>query len=185
MIVDSGASVCISLCRGDFITYRQSKAKIRDLSKSNSVAGEGLIRWTMQDADGQSTTMELPGYHIPKAEVRLLSQQVVYKLVGGQGRQTSSEYQLCLGDGIQINAPYCSRSNLPIISLSAQATRRDTWANAFVYSSSAPTEFASQHRVLGADNTNLSASQKEAMLWHQRLSHASMSWIQLLMRDRK
>jgi hypothetical protein len=35
--------------------------------------------------------------------------------------------------------------------------------------------------ILGKDNTNLSASQKEVLLWHQRLSHASIQWVQILM----
>ncbi len=35
--------------------------------------------------------------------------------------------------------------------------------------------------ILGEDNTNLSASQKEVLLWHQRLSHASIQWVQMLM----
>jgi hypothetical protein len=39
--------------------------------------------------------------------------------------------------------------------------------------------------LFDATNTNLSLSQKEVLLWHQRLSHASIKWIQGLMRDRK
>jgi hypothetical protein len=38
--------------------------------------------------------------------------------------------------------------------------------------------------ILSDNNTNLSASQKEVLLWHQRLSHASIQWIQMLMRKR-
>jgi hypothetical protein len=34
-------------------------------------------------------------------------------------------------------------------------------------------------------NTNLSTSQKELLLWHERLSHAMVKWVQKLMRDRK
>jgi DNA mismatch repair ATPase MutS len=38
--------------------------------------------------------------------------------------------------------------------------------------------------ILADMNTNLSAAQKEVLLWHHKLSHASTSWIQLLMRDK-
>ena len=40
--------------------------------------------------------------------------------------------------------------------------------------------------ILGKNNTNLSASasQKEVLLWHQQLSHASICWVQMLMRKR-
>jgi hypothetical protein len=39
--------------------------------------------------------------------------------------------------------------------------------------------------LLHQANTNLLASQKELLLWHQRLSYASVKWVQKLMCDRK
>ena len=44
LIVNMGALVCISSCQEDFIIYRPSQIKNKDLSSSNTVAGEGLIR---------------------------------------------------------------------------------------------------------------------------------------------
>ena len=38
--------------------------------------------------------------------------------------------------------------------------------------------------VLHQSNSNLSASQKELLLWHQWLSHALINWIQTLIQDR-
>jgi hypothetical protein len=43
VIIDSGASVCISPNRSDFITYKDSKMKIKDLLSSNKVASEGIL----------------------------------------------------------------------------------------------------------------------------------------------
>ncbi len=51
--------------------------KIKDLLSSNQVAGEGILRWLIQDTHGASVVIELMGYHIPNAEVRLLSPQVL------------------------------------------------------------------------------------------------------------
>jgi hypothetical protein len=51
--------------------------KIKDLSSSNKVAGEGILRWKLQDVNGDSVHVELLGYQIPNAEVRLLSPQVL------------------------------------------------------------------------------------------------------------
>ncbi len=73
VIIDSGASVCISSHRLDFITYNKSKMKIKDLSSLNQVAGKGIIQWSIKDHRGELVTVNLLGYHIPKAEVRLLS----------------------------------------------------------------------------------------------------------------
>ena len=36
-------AVCISTHRSDFVTHRDSKMKIKDLSSSNQVAGEGIL----------------------------------------------------------------------------------------------------------------------------------------------
>ncbi len=57
--------------------------KIKDLSSSNHVMGEGIVCWYMKDANDTPIQVELMGYHMPKAEVRLLSPQVLIKTVGG------------------------------------------------------------------------------------------------------
>jgi hypothetical protein len=57
VIIDTGALVCISPHRSDFVTYASSKMKIKDLSSSNQVAGEGLIRWSLHDATGTVVTI--------------------------------------------------------------------------------------------------------------------------------
>ncbi len=77
LIIDSGASVCISPHKSDFITYNKSKMKIKEISSSNHFAVEGIIRWSMHDALGTPIQIELLGYHLPKADVQLLSSQVL------------------------------------------------------------------------------------------------------------
>ncbi len=69
LIVDTGASVCISPVKSDFKTYHTSNMRIKDLSLSNSVAGEGLIHWNVMDINKKQVTLALPGFHIPTAEV--------------------------------------------------------------------------------------------------------------------
>ena len=64
--------MCISPCREDFVTYKPSKVEIKDLSKLNKVDREGLIRWKVHKKLGNNVILELPGYHIPNAEVQLL-----------------------------------------------------------------------------------------------------------------
>jgi hypothetical protein len=93
LIVDTGASVCITPLRTDFHTYHESTMQIKDLSSSNTVAGEGLLRWNVVDVNGNSVTITLPGYHIPTAEVRLLSPQLLLSRNGGYSHQTSNIIQ--------------------------------------------------------------------------------------------
>jgi hypothetical protein len=61
IIIDSGASVCISPHWSDFITFRSSKMRIKDLSSSNQVASEGIVRWKMQDTHGHPVDVEILG----------------------------------------------------------------------------------------------------------------------------
>jgi hypothetical protein len=186
LIIDSGASVCITPHRSDFINYRPSQMKIRDLSSSNSVAGEGIIRWSVQDMQGNKVDIELLGYHIPTAEVRLLSPQVLLNTIGGYSKQTVHGVQVFLDNGITLGAAFCPRSNLPLIPLAHEASSKPCfWTQAFGFSVDSFQDLNSIRNVLHQNNTNLSNSQKELLLWHQRLSHASVKWIQVLMRDRK
>ena len=186
IIIDSGASVCITPHRSDFINYKDSQMKIRNLLSSNNVAGEGIIRWSMQDEQGEQVSIELLGYHIPTADVRLLSPQVLLKTIGGYSKQTVHGVQVSLDNGIKLSAAFCPRSNLPIIPLAHEASSKQCfWTKAFGFSADSFQDLNLIRNVLHQTNTNLSQSQKELLLWHQRLSHASVKWIQALMRDQK
>ena len=166
---------------------RTSKAKVKDLSKSNAVAGEGMIRWSVYDVDGKLVHLELPGYHISAAEVRLLSPHVLLELTGdGKYVQTKRGLALKLGNGVQISASYCPRSGLPILPLTkTSVNRRSYLTDAFAFSAADTSLSGATAELLSKSNVNVSPAQKETLLWHQRLLHASISWIQLLMRDRK
>jgi hypothetical protein len=88
LIMDTGASCCISPCKDDFIEYRPSSVRITDLSNTNRVAGEGLLRWKVLDADGKTHVIDIKGYHVPNASVRLLSPQCLLQLdKAGEAKQ--------------------------------------------------------------------------------------------------
>jgi len=184
VIVDSGASVCISPHRSDFVTYNKSDMKIKDLSSSNKVAGEGIVRWNLEDSLGNPVEVEVLGYHIPTAEVRLLSPQILLKTIGGKASFDETGIKFNLDNGHDISAKLCPRSNLPLIPL-ARRQQTNFWNEAFGYTASNYKEMNDLRSVLGRDNINLSSSQKELLCWHHRLSHTSVEWVQMLMRDRK
>jgi hypothetical protein len=71
--------------------YSASKMKIKGLSSSNQVAGEGILHWSLQDADGNMTYIELLGYHITNAKVHLLSPHILLKTIGGHALQNDKE----------------------------------------------------------------------------------------------
>jgi hypothetical protein len=47
--------------QSDFITYAASNIKIKDLSLSNTVAGEALMCWKDEDLAGCVVNLDLPG----------------------------------------------------------------------------------------------------------------------------
>ncbi len=98
--------------------------KIKDLSSSNQVAGEGILRWLIQDTHGASVIIELMGFHIPNAEVCLLSPQVLLNTIGGKAIQTVQGIDIILDNGFNINANFCPQSNLPLIPLSLKNNRK-------------------------------------------------------------
>jgi hypothetical protein len=188
VIVDSGALVCISLHQSDFVTYNNSKMMIKDLSSLNQAAdeGEGILRCSLQDAYGDSIVIELLCYHIPNAEVCLLSPQGLLNTIGSHTLQTVNGIDFVLENGTNFCAHLCLQSNLPLIPLALGNDRKYCfWNEAFGYTVHNVQAINGLKSILSHDNTNLSSSQKEFLLWHQRLSHASIGLVQMLMHDRK
>ncbi|KAL7487907.1 hypothetical protein ACHAW6_013533, partial [Cyclotella cf. meneghiniana] len=187
LIVDSGASCCISPCRGDFGSdYAPSDIQITDLSSTNKVCGKGLITWQVLDSNGKEVEIKLPGYHVPSASVRLLSPQCLLaadSIGGGHGTQDASRYRFRLNNGIILDVPY-GRANLPVLPLSTGSDRElGFWARCFAFTATDTTVWLSN--LLAANNMNLSPAQKELLLWHYRLSHAGLSTIHNLLRAKR
>jgi hypothetical protein len=146
--------------------------KIKDLSSSNTVAGEGLIQWKVEDIAGQPFTFELPRYHIPGAEVHLLSPQVLLSIFGVHTTQTKQRVEVCLENNLILHAHLCLQSCLPLLPFVPSDMPTSFWCDAFAYSAA---DVAQTKAILSSANQNLSSSQKELLLWHQLLSHANLS----------
>ncbi len=131
LIVDTGASVCISPNKSDFITYTSSTMRIKDLLSSNKVAGEGMLSWHVVDNNGKQVTLTLPGFHIPTAEVRLLSPQLLLLQSGGYSHQTHNKIPLHLGSGETMDAHYCQRTRLPMLRMLDDHVTHSFWTSMF------------------------------------------------------
>ena len=167
------------------MTYWKSKAKIKDLSNtSNLVQGEGLLPWTIIDCDGKLLMLEVPGFHIPKADVHLLSPQVLLVINGGQLTQTSIQVTMSLDDGSKFHAIYNPSNNLPHLKL-ALTSKATFWNQTFAMDTINKTDTTCSLNNMVETNTYRSASQKEVLLWYHRLSCVSIKTIQLLMADQK
>ena len=182
LIVDTGASVCISPAKSDFVpgSYKESNMQVRDLSGSNKVVGEGLLRWAVKDTSGETRVIEVFGIHIPTAGVRLLSPQVLRRTHGIGG--SIEDDGVLLSDkspDVSIFARLNPTSNLPTLSLEEMPRTSSVWGDSFLdlsSSTSAPITSLSTHlNVLDPSNRNLSPGEKELLLWHHRLSHTNLT----------
>ncbi len=150
--------------------------KIKDISLSNTVAGEGVMCWKVEDHADRVVNLDLPGYHIAGVEVCLLSPQLLLSTFGGHTTQTRWKLEVWLENGLILHAHLCPQSCLLLLLFVPSDTPTSFWYDAFAYSVA---------NVAQTANHTLSSSQKELLLWHQHLSHANLTWIQNLMHDRK
>ena len=119
---------------------------------------------------------------IISAKVRLLSPQVLIQQLGGHANINNKGIQLRLANNVTLFGKYCDRSNLPPIPMAhTKSHQLSFWNEAFGLN---VTNLLKLKNILGEDNANLSAAQKEVLLWHQRLSHVSIRWVQMLMQKR-
>jgi hypothetical protein len=130
---------------------------------------------------GTQLSSKFFGYHIPAAKVCLLSPQVSISENGGHAMMTEEGIDMKLGNGIEIFERYCQQSNLPLIPL-AQIKRIKFWNEAFGFSVN---DLREMKNILEKENTNLSISQMELLLWHQPLFCVSGGWVQTLMRNKQ
>ena len=194
LIVDTGASCCITPCKADFKpgSYSSTDIKVRDLSGENTVIGQGIVLWTVKDTHGHKHVIELPCLHIPSAKVRLLSPQVLKKLHNVGGLIESDGIVLTGANDVKIFAPYSDISNLPELTLHDPPTTSGFWESSFAVDNEqlqaikdpAARTFESAYlNVLDDGNENLKASQKGLLLWHQKLSHTNFAKVRLLTKN--
>lgn len=130
LIMDTGASVCISPHMEDFISYSDRTVTIKDLSHANQVCREGMLHLGVMTKEGSVSHIEVMGYHMPNAEVPLLSPQVLILAYGGCMTQTSRCCTISLDSGITLEAVISPHNNLPVLEM-APTSNSTLWADAF------------------------------------------------------
>eukprot|EP00956_Cyclotella_meneghiniana_P033004 scaffold92723_cov40-Cyclotella_meneghiniana.AAC.1 len=151
----------------------------------------GIIRWRVRDASGQIRVLDVPGYHFSSPNnsgVRLLSPQLLTQ--GGKGSFHSDDgynLDICLKDGFTLRGTIDPNgTNLPQLPLASNsdAQQYSTVGVDTLDVPSSPSSYEFGFNVMGENNVNLTASQKELLLWHQRLSHVDINQVQSLLQSR-
>lgn len=141
-----------------------------------------MLRWPVRDSDGKVHIIEMEGYHVPQASVRLLSPQSLIQKFGGDGRFDEYKFIIDLTSfGIELHAPY-GMANLPILPMESSKPAT-LWGETYLVSSEEKDVWG--RSILDARNQNLSEAEKEVLLWHHKLSHAGLTKVHNLCRQRK
>ena len=179
IIWDSGASICVTPDRKDFISYQTSTdiANVKGLGgKQSTVAGKGQVLWSMHDVNGILRHLKLTAYHLPSCKARLISTNSLLEEYEGES-VVIDKTSLTLS-GVQDD-----KSRAAIIAFNNPITRLPT-TTAYRFNDASYPEAALCHTVntVHESNLNLNEAQKELLRWHQRLGHLAFRKIQHLLR---
>jgi len=184
IVIDTGASTSITPVLSDFVgdLSPASTAEVNQLSGSTKVVGKGLVEWEIQDLWGVSYVIQTEAYYIPQATIRLFSPQAYFQRhQGGHCIVHDKKIQLKLKDHTILEFPYNKGGNLPLMLMSTQ--RDSVTPNLRSPETTLLTQPSLLHSYLSVvhqTNQNLTSSQKELLLLHQKLGHVNFGWIQRL-----
>ena len=183
IVIDSRASCSLTPNKHDFIgdIHPATINKLRGLSNTTKVLGVGTVEWTIRDIFGAVRTLKTEAYYVPEANIRLFSPQTYFhEQQKGQLVMNHNSTMLSLADGSTLVFPYNSQNNLPLMLPSPSHNVGLTFEDACVLGDG----FSARTFLSVADETNqnLTASQKELLIWHWKLGHANFQWIQTLCR---
>ena len=120
------------------------------------MSGEDIVCWKVRDTTSKIVNLDLPGYHIPSAEVRLLSPPVLLSTVDSSSNavQTTTYLILYLGNGVELRAQYCPRSNLLLLSICDHSPdTKSFWYDAFHITDDNVFAFAAERLILLLSST--------------------------------
>ena len=185
IVFDTGCSFSITPFQDDFVTELEDTdvAEMTGLTDKVQIQGQGWVEWIIRDHHGQGAKIRTQAYFIPLARIRLHSpHNYLMEYQAGSCYFDHTQFQLTTPDGIVLRFEYDTYSNLPLLFLDrgiCQAGLTGEDALCLAKQEDLP-EYVTT--IIHDMNYNITAAQKELLLWHNRLGHAGMSWIQSLMR---
>ena len=195
IVFDTGCSYSVTPFKDDFVDKLQTPKSwsMLGIKEQIDVEAEGWIEWTIRDYEGQVAVIRTRAYYIPEANTRLYCpQQYMDENRIQNGPQIASCSFNCdslthtLADGTELHFPFARGNNLPLMMLDKDVCEPDLSSQAvYTLTSSAREARDRLEDLLSNRNYNISNAQKELLLWHFRLGHAGMSWIQELMKSKK
>ena len=185
IIWDSGASVCLSFNRDDFVgplekptgAFRTTEC----VGTTLEVEGVGHVAWTVTDSTGMLRTLKLKALYVPKSKVCLLSISTLLQCYPDEQIMIDAQHLVlsgnpCPKDGRaptnSVLVPINPKTNLPTSMGHHPSASKDI-----------PASLNNVVTEVDDTNRNISAAEKEWLKWHFRLGHKTFRQIQFLMRS--
>jgi hypothetical protein len=184
VIWDTGASMSITPDPNDLIgrTASHTSVSVQGIGNQRLRAyGIGWIRWYVPDDRGGVRCIQVKGYHVPDAPVRLLATTSLLQHYPGEHIIVTANELRLTGDAPHdpmrwpVTVPIDPQTNLP-----TSIVLRDNDHPALMSYTAVVNGNLS---VVHPDNFNLSDPQKELLRWHTRLGHVGFKRVQYLLRS--
>ena len=185
VVWDSGASVCITHDRKDFIEFSSTSTlkQLHSVGGGHAVNGEGIVLWSVVDSSGMLRHLKVKAYYVPTSQVRLMSLNALLTRYDDETIKMNADHLILSGSTSDqsrkaVRVDFHPVSRLPI----STAYRYNDIAIDF----QEPTQNASAYAmssVVSSTNSNLSEAEKELLRWHFKLGHISFTKVQHLMRS--
>ena len=162
VIWDSGASVCVTHAKSDFIQYNPI-SKIHSLSgftagDARKVKGEGYVPWPIEDTSGVLRTTRLKAYYIPTSSTCLIATNEVTTTYTPETIEKNIDC-LTLSSVGNLNPIFVlinNSSNLPVFLVHRFKVNCSSIPNV-------PHMFTAAPSVVSDENMNLTSSEKELL----------------------
>jgi hypothetical protein len=179
IMIDTGASVSLTPVLTDFLgpLCPCATANLKRLSGTTEVIGEGTVNWLVRDMFGNKRKIRTTAYYVPETSIRLFTPHTYFKeKKDGSLQITHNRTTLTLKDGSRLDFPY-QENNLPLMLTYEHFTRKALTAGLKFEDD---TVMATMD-VTEEMNQNLTAPQRELMLWHKKWAHCNMGCVQTLL----
>jgi hypothetical protein len=177
--IDTGASVCISNRKSDFINFtpHDSSSVLKGITSGLQIHGTGTLKWSILTDDGDEVTLYLHNcLYVPDAPMCLLSPQHMAQqtMNTSDGFHSHSKHGVLTFAGHKCTIYYNHNTNLPILfSAMTTCTQENTFDHLSSLSNEALLSSIDQH-----PQANLSPTQRKLLKLHQKMGHLNMQQVQ-------
>ena len=179
IVWDSGASICVTPDRNDFVTYSNSSdvKTVKGVGgNASTVVGQGEVDWSVYDINGSLRTFRLPAYHIPNCKARLISTSALLNTYQG-------EHIIIDGNSLKLSGIPDDPERSQVVVFNSPVTHLPTTTAYASCDTDIPgNTLYNTIATVNENNHNLSEAQKELLRWHQRLGHLDFSKVKHLLR---